>query len=418
MQGYLISGDRHSYFYNANICLREFCDKRVKEIYGEVVPQEISNRIDWELDAINRMEMDYVFLFLKELMEKNELLSNDIMLRGACSCSFVLYLCGISNYNPLDYGLTPYFAFGIGKDKRIDIDVNVPVNVYEQVRKSCKILEDVVHIFPSNDAQLSCNLLRRLDISPESIRLDDSDVLSLFNIPNIFGTNSEETAEIKYGVLGLSEFKSPIAINMLDDVKIASFCDVYKIYGLLHGTDTWLGNAEQLIRENKAFLRDVISSYEDVFDYLLSKGIKGEDAFRIADRVRKGLGVSNTDKELMYFSGVTEWYIDSCQKIKYLLPRTQCISYTLNLWRRAYFKLNNPKEFYEEYFKVHNYGELNKVIESGYQQFCIYRENGMHEYNPMNENEKNHKEYMRQKYGLLVANEMYGRIMKGMNIDN
>ena len=134
---------RHPYIENSDIRLRKICNKKAKELYGDFIPEEVSERIEWEMEAIQRTGMTFAFIMLKELLEKNHLTSNDITVKGTASGSFVLYLCGICNCNPLDLGLLPYFTFGFDMDKWIDIDICVPRNMQEQVIKSCSTLEGV-----------------------------------------------------------------------------------------------------------------------------------------------------------------------------------------------------------------------------------------------------------------------------------
>lgn len=134
---------RHPYVENSDIRLKEICINKAKKLYGEHIPNDVIERINWELDAIQRTGMTFAFIMLKELLEKNHLTSNEVTLRGNSGGSFVLYLCGISNNNPLDLGLTPYVTFGFEKDKWIDIDICVPSNMLEQVINSYKTFENL-----------------------------------------------------------------------------------------------------------------------------------------------------------------------------------------------------------------------------------------------------------------------------------
>lgn len=134
---------RHPYIENSDIRLKEICIERAKALYGNDIPKDVLERINWELDAIQRTGMTFAFIMLKELMEKNHLTSNDVTLKGNSGGSFVLYLCEISNFNPLDFGLTPYVTFGYEKDKWIDIDICVPRNMQEQVIESCSTFENL-----------------------------------------------------------------------------------------------------------------------------------------------------------------------------------------------------------------------------------------------------------------------------------
>ncbi|MBQ3545693.1 MAG: hypothetical protein IJA34_12035 [Lachnospiraceae bacterium] len=188
----------------------------------------------------------------------------------------------------------------------------------------------------------------------------------------ILGVSSEKIEGVKYGVLGLPVFKEWRAIKILDDIRINSFEDLVKVIGLIHGIGAWWGNVYKLIKENEVSLKDVISTREDIFEYLLSKGINDKDAFRIADRMRRGGRIKQSDKEMMQLSGVPKWYISACDEIYYLSSRTQCIEYAFLCWKLAYFKIKYPNEFYEEYFNVYNYGDLNKAVKKGYDEVIAY----------------------------------------------
>ena len=460
---HLISEVRHPYIENSDIRLKEICDRNVKGIYGENVPGEIKNRIEWELKAINRTGMAFVILLLKELVEKNKLTKEDFRLRDTSSGSYVLYLCGLNNYNPLEFGLTPYFTFGLEQDECIDVGINVPTSEHSKIIKSCKNLEGVseaveigsfgrtprgvvyvpegskvsdvipteseeafatikrhnyyIHdkvfyfqgIGASDDMQLVYNLSHRLGISDKDINLDDKEIISLFNSTEILGVLPEKIGGVKYGVLGLPTFKEWRAIKILDDIKINSFEDLVKVIGLIHGIGAWWGNVYKLIKENDVSFNDVISTREDIFEYLLSKGISDKEAFQIADRMRRGGRIKKSDKEMMRLRGVPKWYISSCDEIYYLTSRIQCIDCAFRFWKLAYFKIKYPNEFYEEYFNVYDYGDLNKAVKKGYDEVLAYAEMMSKEEVPDIRNDEVYNEYMYKELGLLVAKEMYER---------
>lgn len=415
----LIKEVRHPHIENSDIRLREICNNRAKELYGENIPEKIAKRIEWEISAIYKMEISFVFILLKELMAKNNLTGADIMMRGFSGGSLVMYLCGITNYNPMEFELTPYFTFGLEKDKWNDIELNVPSSLEEQINSSCKIPEGIdyytadkkmhkLKFIPHEEVELAYNLSRRLDIDSKQIKLNDTDILSLFSSPNALGITSDDIEGVKYGVLGLPGFKFSLPMDMLDYIKINSFDDFIKLQGMLHGTDTWFGNAKNLLREGKK-LCDTIATREDVFEYLLMKGLSKKDAYRITEQVRKGKGVSTDDEKLMKVNDVPEWYINSCDKIRYLFTRTHCISYAMNFWKLAYIKIHYPKEFYEEYFKVYKFDGLNEAISNGYEAFLEYVNNREKEYEPMEDNEEYHDNYLREEHCVLVAKEMFAR---------
>lgn len=321
-----IIDEKHLYIKGADIRLREICDERIYELYGDNVPEKIIERIRWELDAIKQTEMAYTFLFIKEMFEKNNITGYDITLKGTCSGSYVLYLCGMNNFNPMDYDISPYFAFGIDKGHRVVIDINVPTDMYECIVDSYNKLEGVdVNIKPHNDVQLAYNLSRQLNVGSGAIKLDDPDIINLFQ--------SQDT-------VGLTEYKSMVVLNMLNKIKISSFDDMVKMLGLLHGTDTWYGNAEVLISEGTFSLKDVIATREDVFEYLVSKGVDEKDSFHIVEQVRKGKGISGDEKQMLKNNGVPDWYINCSMGLDTDVIRD-------HVWLNMWFKHNYKKEFYE-----------------------------------------------------------------------
>lgn len=161
-------------------------------------------------------------------------------------------------------------------------------------------------------------------------------------------------------------------------------------------------NAEILIKEGTSCLSDVIASREDVFDYLTKRGFSQEKAFEIAERVRKGRALTTEDKELMLQNNVPNWYVESCDKIKYLFPRSHSISYIVQLWELAYFKIHYPKSFYDEFFRMKKFGSLNDAINQGYESFCEYS-------NEMLSGFGRHELTIREYEAILLAQEMYAR---------
>jgi DNA polymerase-3 subunit alpha (Gram-positive type) len=125
-----------------------------------------------------------------------------------------------------------------------------------------------------------------------------------------------------------------------------------RISGLSHGTDVWLNNAQSLIQSGVARLTDVIACRDDIMNRLISDGLAPKDAFRITERVRKGKGLADGDDQLMRDHGVPEWYIDSCNKIKYMFPRAHAAAYVTMSFRIAYFKVHHPIQFYACYFTI------------------------------------------------------------------
>lgn len=153
---------------------------------------------------------------------------------------------------------------------------------------------------------------------------------------------------------GIPEFETEHARNVILETHPTTFNELVKIYGLLHGTDTWENNAQDLIKDGTATLNEVITTRDDIFNYLISIGIDDETAFRIMEFVRKGRTRKDSWQvewkefvEIMQKYHVPNWYIKSCEKISYLFPKAHAIGYVINYCRIAWYKLHYPNEFYQ-----------------------------------------------------------------------
>ncbi|GAB4072569.1 PolC-type DNA polymerase III [Barrientosiimonas marina] len=188
-------------------------------------------------------------------------------------------------------------------------------------------------------------------IDPKTIPTDDEDVMKIFSGPESLGVTPEQI-NCKTGTLGVPEFGTRFVRQMLEDTKPSTFAELVIISGLSHGTDVWLGNAEELINDGICELPDVIGCRDDIMVYLLYKGLDSSLAFTIMEYVRKGRGLKDEWIEEMKNHGVPDWYIESCKKIKYMFPKAHAAAYVLMAVRIAYFKVHYPIYFYAAYFSV------------------------------------------------------------------
>ncbi len=188
-------------------------------------------------------------------------------------------------------------------------------------------------------------------MDPLSIPTDDPDVMSIFNSPDALGVTQEQIRS-STGALGLPEFGTRFVRQMLEDTRPSTFDELVRISGLSHGTDVWVGNAQELINDGICDLKDVISCRDDIMIYLLYKGLEPSMAFTIMEFVRKGRGLKDEWIEEMKKHDVPEWYIASCLKIKYMFPKAHATAYVLMAVRIAYFKVHHPILFYATYFSV------------------------------------------------------------------
>ena len=189
-------------------------------------------------------------------------------------------------------------------------------------------------------------------IDAQQIPLDDPTVMSLFLNTSALGVEPEDLGGCPLGSLGIPEFGTDFVIQMLIDTKPQSFSDLIRISGLSHGTDVWLGNAQTLIEEGKATISTAICTRDDIMIYLIGMGLESELSFTIMESVRKGKGLKDEWIEEMKAHDVPDWYIWSCQKIKYMFPKAHAAAYVMMAWRIAYCKVYYPLAYYAAYFSI------------------------------------------------------------------
>ncbi|WP_419726911.1 PolC-type DNA polymerase III [Terrisporobacter petrolearius] len=181
------------------------------------------------------------------------------------------------------------------------------------------------------------------------IPLDDKETMSLFTSTEALGVTPEEI-NCPIGCLAIPEFGTKFVRQMLLDTKPTTFAELVRISGLSHGTDVWLNNAQDLVVEGTVEFKEVISTRDDIMNYLIFKGLPPKMAFTIMESVRKGKGLKPEFIEAMKKNDVPDWYIGSCKKIKYMFPKAHAVAYVMMSFRLAYYKVHYPEAFYATYF--------------------------------------------------------------------
>ena len=186
----------------------------------------------------------------------------------------------------------------------------------------------------------------------KDIPLDCPEVMSLFQNTSALGITPEDIGGCKLGALGIPEFGTDFAMQMLLDAKPKYFSDLVRIAGLAHGTDVWLGNAKDLILSGQATIQTAICCRDDIMVYLINQGLEEGLSFTIMESVRKGKGLKPDWIEEMKAHDVPQWYIDSCLKIKYMFPKAHAAAYVMMAWRVAYCKVFYPLAYYAAFFSI------------------------------------------------------------------
>lgn len=242
------------------------------------------------------------------------------------------------------------------------------------------------------------------------IPLDDKETMSLFTSTKALGVTPEEI-DCPIGCLAIPEFGTKFVRQMLLDTKPTTFAELVRISGLSHGTDVWLNNAQDLVVEGTVEFKDVISTRDDIMNYLIFKGLPPKMAFTIMESVRKGKGLKPEFIEEMKKYDVPDWYIGSCQKIKYMFPKAHAVAYVMMSFRLAYYKVHYPAAFYATYFTIKAEDFDADLIVKGI-DVIRNKMNEIHELgNDATAKEKNMLTV------LEVAYEMYARNIKILPVD-
>jgi len=241
-----------------------------------------------------------------------------------------------------------------------DTDVITTHFDYHKIEQNLLKLDILGHDVP----QLIRHLQVMTGVDPMTIPLDDRRTLSIFTSLDELHIKNDKYRFV-HGTYAIPEFGTNFTRQMLDDIRPTTVSELIKMSGFSHGTDVWTNNAQDLLRNKTATIDEVISSRDDIMNFLISKGLPNIHAFKIMEIVRKNRELSEEQLTMMKEHGVPDWYIWSCETLKYMFPRAHAAAYVMMSIRMAWFKVNYPEAFYAAWFtsKVDNFDE--DVIKGG-----------------------------------------------------
>ena len=457
----IVTEHYYPFIENSKEIIKEETYNKAHEIYGASLPKEVEKRLELELNSILENNFESIYIIASQAVKKSKEEGYLVGARGSIGNSFVAYLLGITDYNPIEYNLQFEIFAGKDFDREPDIDLNFSQEIRDKIdefikqkygkdkviyggtistftdravsemidkysedfnvtiKEKDKIINKIVGVkkctgihpggllfLPkekeitefspveknNSDGKIKTHfdyhslynlykfdvlrhdmptILHKLQeitgVNPKTINLEDEETLSLF-------LNKDDINTTK----GIPEFGTKYVINMLKTIKPRNFNDLVSIDGLSHGTDTWIYNADTLLREKTATIDEVISNRDDIMNYLIRKGIERSLAYDITTFIRRGKAARTRSlfrlkevsediilkwdeyEKIMKEHDIPEWYIKSCQKIKYLFPKAHTIGYTIDAFRIAWYKVYYPKAFYKVYFEVASEIDIEK----------------------------------------------------------
>ncbi len=249
------------------------------------------------------------------------------------------------------------------------------------------------------------------------IPLDSPEVMSLFQSTEALGVKPDDILGCQLGALGIPEFGTDFAMNMVIEAKPKGFSDLVRIAGLAHGTDVWQGNAEVLISEGTATIQTAICTRDDIMLSLIHWGMDPQESFKIMESVRKGKGLTPEWEAHMREHEVPDWYIWSCKKIKYMFPKAHAAAYVMMAWRIGYCKIFYPLAYYAAYFSIRATGFSYEGMCQGKERLeFLLSELKKRDYSGNRVNPLTPKEEDMVKDG-RIAQEMYARGFSFLPID-
>ena len=342
---------------NSKETIKEKCYDKAYQLYGKKLPIDVKERLDLELNSIIKNNFQSIYLISSELVQQSKELGYEVGNRGSVGNSFVAYLLGIVNYNPIEYNLPFEIFAGKNYDKEPDIDLNFS----KEVKKEINLYK--FDILEHDTPTMLHELEKETNTKVSSIDLKDKEVLKMFLHAN--------DSSYPISINGIPDFETNFVKSVIEVTKPQNINDLACVSALSHGSGTWNYNASDLISNENKKVDEVISNRADIYNYLLEKGIEKNTAYDITEFIWKGNASKERSlweynrkkyrelinkwkeyKKILQEHNIPDWYIKDAEKIDYIFPKSHAIEYAINAFKIAWYKVYYPKAFYKVYFKV------------------------------------------------------------------
>ncbi len=337
--------------------LKEISTSRAKEIYGDPLPLQAENRLEWELEAIRKGKSAASFLAIHDYLNENAIDLRKAGSKDGAAASLVAFLCGITPLNPLEFKeivLYPEFFYGMEGEKIPVFELNIAQKCREKLKRELCGCGKYLVIKSCRDLDL-IELLMEYTNDPADIKKAD-----ITELLNMFVSTRNDFPQMA----GIGEFGMKLAVDILKKCSIKTPQDLLKCIALGHGSGAWLQNAQYLIESGSKTIQEVIATREDVFEYLLTKGIDPKTAFETAEAVGRGQVSSGKFPKWKEYrrrfeeQGVESWFLASCENIQFIFLRAHTVSYLMQTLRLAYYKKHYPEIFFEIYMNNSDMGKM------------------------------------------------------------